>query len=258
MEKMTLLDINNAEIEVNVIRYFNLNNQAYLIYSLDEVDEQNYIKLYAVKITGNTSEAITDEKEWASIKDMVKEIIRGNKNGNLNVEDLDYNILLSPKVAESKVFKLSVQLADLLSANKKVFTAIEEEKEVEVEPVSEIEPSNDWNVAPEVAPLEEKEEEKEEEVDNTPLGESNDWGIPAATELPEFEETPTLEPSNYVEPTFEEKEEELPEVTLPVESEDNDETDYKAMYEEVMDKNEALEEELEELKRRIEAIKSML
>ncbi|MDD2180851.1 MAG: hypothetical protein PHW32_00535 [Bacilli bacterium] len=141
MERINLVNVNNEILNANVIRYFALNNSNYLIYSLNEVDEQNYVKLYAIKVDSQNgvmvSSNVTDENDWLAIKELIKVIIRGNKNGVAEVADLNYNELESLQVTENRVFKLSKQLTELLSANKKEFVV--QQPQVELEPVT-IEP----------------------------------------------------------------------------------------------------------------------
>jgi len=147
MDKLSLFNVDNMLVDVDVIRYFRLNNNEYLIYSLNEVDEQSYVKLYAVKINRDgdfiTGSNIVDENEWNAVKEKIKTIIIGNKEGNLDVEDLDYNQLFNLKINEYRIFKLSTQLTDLLKANKKSFEPVLEANPVPTEepvPAVETEP----------------------------------------------------------------------------------------------------------------------
>ncbi len=125
MESVNLINVDGETMKVEIIRYFQFNNNNYLIYSLNEVDEQNYVKLYAVKVENNggvlVSSNITDESVWGAIKEQIKIIVRGNKDGIAEVADLNYRELESLKIIDSRVFKLSDQLVSLLGANKKVF-----------------------------------------------------------------------------------------------------------------------------------------
>lgn len=125
MESVNLINVDGETMKVEIIRYFQFNNNNYLIYSLNEVDEQNYVKLYAVKVENNggvlVSSNITDESVWGAIKEQIKIIVRGNKDGIAEVADLNYRELESLKIVDSRVFKLSNQLVSLLGANKKVF-----------------------------------------------------------------------------------------------------------------------------------------
>lgn len=136
MENITLI-INNEPMNVRVIRYFELNNSNYLIYSMNEVDDQNYVKLYAVKVESQNGQMvgsnIVDENEWNTIKELIKVIIKGNKDGVADVADLNYHELGSLRVGETRVFKLANQLVELLAANKKVQS---EQPNVDLEPIT--------------------------------------------------------------------------------------------------------------------------
>lgn len=123
MEKVNLLNVNNEVMVVNVIRYFLMDNNNYLIYSLDEVDEQGYVKLYAAKIEGKDASFvginIDDEGAWNSVKELIKVIVKANQTGVAEVDDLNYKELENAQLVGSRVFKLSNQLVELLGANKK-------------------------------------------------------------------------------------------------------------------------------------------
>jgi hypothetical protein len=204
MDKVSLLNVNNAMVDVNVVRFFSLNNNKYLIYSMNEIDEQNYVKLYAVKISDNgnfVSSNIVDENEWNAVKEMIKTIIKENKEGNLNIEDLDYSKLANMQLSESRIFKLSMQLTELLQANKKTF-----------ETTPEVSTDNIMNVAP---------------------------NVEQPTEMPAFEE-----------PAFTQQQ--------PVVENQMPDVDYQAMYLAEKANNDKLNQELSELKNKIEAIKNML
>ena len=160
MESVNLINVDNETMKVEIVRYFQFNNNNYLIYSLNEVDEQNYVKLYAVKVENNggvlVSSNITDESVWGAIKEQIKIIVRGNKDGIAEVADLNYKELESLKITDNRVFKLSNQLVSLLGANKKVFeeepsrdfqgnetSQVESVFQVDVEPITvgPVEPS---------------------------------------------------------------------------------------------------------------------
>ncbi len=123
MEKVNLLNLNNEILSVSVVRYFMLDNNSYLIYSLNEVDNQNYVKLYAAHIVEQNGTLIglnvSDENSWTAIKEFIKQVVRDNQSGTANVDDLDYNNLENVKINDQRVFKLSSQLVNLLAANKK-------------------------------------------------------------------------------------------------------------------------------------------
>lgn len=142
METVNLLNANNEILKVEVIRYFNFNGNRYLLYSLNEVDENNYIKLYAVKISdfGLESVQIIDENEWNALVQQIKTIIKENKIGVAQVNDLNYKELESLKVNDERAFRFPNQLVEFLKANKKSFdepnTTIELEEQPTIEPIT--------------------------------------------------------------------------------------------------------------------------
>lgn len=130
-------NIDDEYVDLEVIRYFMNNDVEYLIYSLNEIDESGYTKLYASKIIGSKACIITENEEWNLIKEIIKEIVRCNRDGSeLNIIDLDENNLDDIILQDTRVFKLQGNLVNLLSENKKVVEpTIEEMLE---EPVEEI------------------------------------------------------------------------------------------------------------------------
>lgn len=130
-------NIDDEYVDLEVIRYFMNNDVEYLIYSLNEIDESGYTKLYASKIIGSKACIITENDEWNLIKEIIKEIVRCNRDGSeLNIIDLDENNLDDIILQDTRVFKLQGNLVNLLSENKKVVEpTIEEMLE---EPVEEI------------------------------------------------------------------------------------------------------------------------
>jgi len=77
-EKITLLDENNNEVEANILNIVEIDNQEYLLYSIDKNNEEENI--YALKIIKNaTGEEdlipITDNEEKKQVSDIINEII---------------------------------------------------------------------------------------------------------------------------------------------------------------------------------------
>lgn len=122
MQKMPAFNQNNQPLEIEIVRYFKKDDKKYLIFTLGEKDEQNYIKVYVSKILGlnGTLAAydIIDETEWAGIKDLVKKIIKANREGEiLDIEDLSTERLVNIKINGQQVFKLIHNLIELLGSN---------------------------------------------------------------------------------------------------------------------------------------------
>lgn len=128
-------NINGEETEIEVIRYFINNDIEYLIYSLNEIDDAGYTKLYASKIIGNNASIISDEEEWNIIKEIIKQVVKSNRDGSpLEIIDLNEKNLKDVALQDTRVFKLQGNLVNLLGENKKVEEEpIEEEFEDEIE-----------------------------------------------------------------------------------------------------------------------------
>ncbi len=120
--------INNAQGEsgiVNVVRYFQNNGKEYIIYSLNEVDESGYTRLYVTKLSGidgmYTGETL-DDTEWNEIKNLVKVIVKANKEGSpVPVQDLNPKKINNIMLKDKKVFKLNAPLVNDLRNNKPNF-----------------------------------------------------------------------------------------------------------------------------------------
>lgn len=119
-----MIKIKNIEqdsLDIDVIRYFMNNNIEYLIYSLNEIDNLGYTKLYASKIIGAKACIIEDNEEWNIIKEIIKQIVRCNREGNtLELIDLPEQNLNDIILQDNRVFKLQGNLVNLLSENKKI------------------------------------------------------------------------------------------------------------------------------------------
>lgn len=121
MKNRKIKNASNETIGIEVIRYFTNNNIEYLIYSLNEIDESGYTKLYASKIIGTMACIIDDNEEWNLIKLIIKEIVKSNRDGSkLNVIDLDEENLNDIILQDTRVFKLQGNLVNLLSENRNV------------------------------------------------------------------------------------------------------------------------------------------
>ena len=99
MDNIMIKNAQGEQLNINVVRYFRLNGVEYLIFSLNEIDEGGYVKLYISKVNGELANTIADDVEWNLIKDTVKTIIKANKdNVNLPITDLDIRKLSNIQV----------------------------------------------------------------------------------------------------------------------------------------------------------------
>jgi len=122
MNRILLTKEDNSKQEVDVIRYFKYKNDYFLIYTLNEYDEKDYIKLYVVKVLKELDEYIgydiVDNDEWKNMQIVVKRVIKELKsNKRKNVQDLDFNEIPDIKVIEPRTFKLDKKLVKILMKN---------------------------------------------------------------------------------------------------------------------------------------------
>ena len=180
MNKKNMVSITGNNFDCEIIRYFEAENNQYLLYSLNEIDEVGYVKLYASKILENSAISIEDEQEWSFVKEVIKEIVRNNRDGvDPEINDLDESNLDNVLVEDSRVFKLQGNLVNLLMENKKVvsnFVSERFEEEIdndvlmvdneEIEEPSEVDYSlENEEVNEEIPELEEYEEPQVDELE---------------------------------------------------------------------------------------------
>ena len=142
MSKLIIKNFDNNKVEVDVIRYFKYKNTNYLIYTLNEIDEKGFTKLYIVKIMKQfnllVAKTIKDEQEWKQIQQIVKELVTELKNNKLNeFVDLDIENLNNIKIKEARYFKLDKKLLSILTVNNEGY---QEEKLNELPSMNEISP----------------------------------------------------------------------------------------------------------------------
>lgn len=143
MNGVTIKKADGSIESINVVRYFKLNDFSYLIFSLNEIDDGGYVKLYISKVINGIGTTISDDVEWNLVKDTIKDIIKRNKEGiSAGVNDLDDNNLTNITINDQKVFKLNASLLQLLSANKNVANTVSSEPIIEN---SEINPNETIN-----------------------------------------------------------------------------------------------------------------
>lgn len=117
--KNSIKNIDDENLEVEVIRYFINNDIKYLIYSLNEIDSQGYTRLYASKIVDNKAIIISDDEEWDLIRQIIKQIVKNNRDGsNLEIIDIDESDLRDITLLDARLFRLQGNLVNLLSENK--------------------------------------------------------------------------------------------------------------------------------------------
>ena len=120
MKNFTITNEDNTKMSVDIVRYFKYKNDCYLIYTMNEVDEKGYLKLYLVKVMEELGFPIVynirDDKEWASMQGIVKKVLKEIKSNKKKLlVDLDYSGIQGIKVANPRSFKLDQKLAKILS-----------------------------------------------------------------------------------------------------------------------------------------------
>lgn len=122
MEKITITSEDNSKMSVDLVRYFKFKNDYFLIYTMNEIDEKGYLKLYLVKIMeelGNPiAYTIKNDKEWAGMQNIIKKVLKEIKtNKKRNLVDLDYSGIQEIKIVNPRFFKLDPKLVDTLASN---------------------------------------------------------------------------------------------------------------------------------------------
>lgn len=120
MKNFTITNEDNTKMSVDIVRYFKYKNDCYLIYTMNEVDEKGYLKLYLVKVMEELGFPVVynirDDKEWASMQGIVKKVLKEIKSNKKKLlVDLDYSSIQGIKVANPRSFKLDQKLAKILS-----------------------------------------------------------------------------------------------------------------------------------------------
>ncbi len=122
MEKLLLTNLDNSTFEVELIRYFSYDQDYYLIYTLNEKDDKNYLKLYLVEILEELGEPIVqnikDEDEWKNMQNIVKKVIKEIKAGTRDLLKDESPLMLEKiMIDEPRYFKLDEKLANILASN---------------------------------------------------------------------------------------------------------------------------------------------
>jgi len=162
MNNICLKYDNGSKFNVSVVRYFNFENNKYLIYSLKEYDEREYEKLYVVKIMRelNTLIAQTVRKpsEWKQMKNILKYILVEIKNNQIkSIEDLNYLELDGITLYGYRSFWMASDLVEMLTiksiTNNSETTENSNEKSLSIK--------EDLNSTTNIPPKQYKEEELE-------------------------------------------------------------------------------------------------
>ena len=122
MKQIFLSNENGVLFKVDVVRYFRFKNNVYLIYTLNEKDNREYVKLYVVKVMKELGEFVTQtvrrQDEWNAMKNLIKRILSELKKGELKIiTDLEVEELDKIVIYENRNFSLASDLVNLLSSS---------------------------------------------------------------------------------------------------------------------------------------------
>ena len=140
MEKIVIINANNEQMQVEVVRYFSESNNKYFIFSLHEVDAQGHMNIYVTKIVEQNGSLIgtniIDDVEWTNVKTNLQRIIKENRaNANAVVNDLPYTDLQNIKVADRRALKLLANSVDMLNMGYNPTINVENEQPNNIDPV---------------------------------------------------------------------------------------------------------------------------
>ena len=82
---MVVLDESGNEKEAEVLSAFSVKkyNKNYILYTLNEVDENEMIKIYASELIEKDNMyslgAIESDEEWAAVKEVMKEVAKSDE-----------------------------------------------------------------------------------------------------------------------------------------------------------------------------------
>lgn len=124
MRKILFTNKDSLKQQVDLIRYFKYKNDYYLIYTLNERDEKNFLKLYLVKVLKELDEYIgyniSENDEWKKMQGIIKKVIKDIKSGKQNsFEDVDCDEIMGISIADPRSFKLDQELVDILMSDYK-------------------------------------------------------------------------------------------------------------------------------------------
>jgi hypothetical protein len=187
MLNINVMDERGFSFQIDLVRFFKANESNYLMYTLNEIDENDYIKLYAAKMIDDNSFArIEEENEWLNVKELIKLIVKEAKGGAVtSVIDLNEKRIEGIRILSTRAFKLNKEVRETLSMNRPEFVeempsleeAIVTEK-TELEEVTKVEEPKSEEVP---SYLEEPKEEELKEEFNLSFDNSD------------AEETPSIE-----------------------------------------------------------------
>ena len=121
MENTKIILDNATETNVNGIFYV-FNSKYYFIYTMRELDENDYVRLYVVQVCKEVQNTptgpidtgymlgmeINDSEEWARVQESITKIVEDKKNNTTNsdIQYLPISMLVNLKIIGKNKFKL--------------------------------------------------------------------------------------------------------------------------------------------------------
>ena len=145
MENTKIFIDNGSEANVNGIFYV-FNSKYYFIYTMSELDETDYVRLYVVQVckeiqntpTGPIDTGymlgmeISNPEEWSRVQESITKIVEDKKNNTTNsdIQYLPMSMLTNLKIISKNKFKLMKNI-------------VQDNFKVSIDMTSTIETSND-------------------------------------------------------------------------------------------------------------------
>lgn len=138
--KINVIDDKGIEKNANIITSFKLNRKNYIIYTFNEEDDTNSVRIYIselrIKMNRFSFNNIINNEEWDLIKEIMKEMAKGIDNidfllENYDVEIIDMGEILSKNdyslatIKDSKIVKVSLKFINgLYNTYKELFNRL--------------------------------------------------------------------------------------------------------------------------------------
>lgn len=225
MENTKIFIDNGSEANVNGIFYV-FNSKYYFIYTMSELDETDYVRLYVVQVckeiqntpTGPIDTGymlgmeISNPEEWSRVQESITKIVEDKKNNttNSNIQYLPMSMLTNLKIISKNKFKLMKNI-------------VQDNFKVSIDMTSTIETSNDA-----LTPIQTIEPISNAVMNNSSIPLENLSTIPTTSNT-----TVTTNDGDVV-------------------------IDYRSRFFEEQEKNQELEEQLKNLNQKLDQIKSIL
>lgn len=111
MKKINVIS-GEQKLDGEKIRYIELDKQKYIIYTLNEIDDDGYEKLYINGFVDNEEDLISDIS-WDELKKEIPNIVKQIRNKDINsFKDLNLDEIETVSLNYARPFKLKVNIVD--------------------------------------------------------------------------------------------------------------------------------------------------